>query len=220
MKKRNLLLFVFLAINIYAKAQTEIGLSIAGYYATQRPANVDIIGSGGGIISIAHSFKLKKDWTVQPQLQINGGRYIMDGIFTKSPTNSYSFDVTPINYKQSVLTMYSFKVPVFLRYTILRDESKYSMPLVSIGLGPYGEYLFSAQQKYKIGIENFKEKAPIQNKFQYGIAMDLGIYGKAIKKNFSNLSFHFGIHYQLSDYLKDNTSFKPIVGYLGLGIGF
>lgn len=220
MKKTIIFPILLLALaTVNVSAQTEVGFGLNGLYATQRPSNVDVISANGAFFSVTHSFSIKKNWKIEPQLLLGGSKIIMDGIFSKQATNSYEFVVTPPDYKQSLLQMYEIKIPVILKYGFMKDKD--GDPFAFIGVGPYANYIAFAQQRYKIGDQNFKEKAPIQNRFQFGFSAELSLYGNGLfSKSKNPVSLHVGALYQLTDYLKDNTSFKPIMPYVRIGIGF
>lgn len=204
-------------IGLTANAQTQIGVGFNGMYATQKPANIDVISAGGASFYVSHAFKMKNNWIIEPQLSFSGSKMIMDGIFTKSASNDYEFKTAPHNYKLSQMNMYQLRVPVLLKYGIFKDTE--GSPFGYIGVGPYIDYVLSAQQSFKIGNENFKEAAPIQNRMQFGLSVELSLYGKGLFSNQSNpYSLHIGTSYQLTDYLKDNTSFKSVMPYIKLGI--
>lgn len=208
---------ILLGLALHVHAQSEITLGLTGYFPLQKPSNVNVVSGSGGFIGYSKTFTLKDRWVLNPQLQLGAGRLIMDGMFTKDK-DKYSFDVTPPDYKQSVLNFYTLRLPVLLKYGIGQGNNEHK-PSVYIGIGPYVEYLLAAQQHYKIGNNTTKERAPIQNKFQYGVATELSIYGKEITKNLG-FSLHVGTQVQLSDFLTDKTSFKPFAPYIRLGLDF
>src|SRR5690606_6536363 len=117
-------------------------------------------------------------------------RYIMDGAFIEGTNEEYEFMSTPDNYKQAVLSMNSLRVPLFLKYILLKDKEQ--KPRLYIGIGPYVEYFFRTQQRYKIADENFKENIRLHRKFQTGISTELSAY----RKNRSGVSIHIGAQYQ------------------------
>lgn len=199
-----------------SNAQHEIGAGLSGTYATQKPSGVDVISSAGGFFYYGYTAKLNRKFSVYPQIQIGETRYIMDGMF-KSDNAGYSFDVTPANYKQSTLDMYTAKVPVLLRYNVKGDSPNRSH--VSVGAGPYAEYTFLAIQKSKIENVNKTEDAAIENKLNYGFAAEISLatYSKKLSLLFP---FSCGASYQISEFLSNSTSFNPLCFYAKLGVGF
>ncbi|HRP90453.1 MAG TPA: hypothetical protein PKX92_10480 [Edaphocola sp.] len=217
MKKLILSAITCSALVFQSSAQTQIGVGVNGFYATQRPSNVDIISASGGFFHIAHNFKLNKNWNLEPQIQLGGSKLIMDGLFYKSLLNEYEFVNTSASVKQSYLQLYSVRFPVHLKYALFKDSQ--GKPFGYLGAGPYAEYIALAKQYYKIGNDNFKGNAPIQNKFNYGLSFELSLYGNGIFKNGKNpFSLHVGGMYQMSEYLKDKPSFTPFMPYIKLGI--
>jgi hypothetical protein len=157
-------------------------------------------------------FALNKRVAVFPQLSLTSRRYIMDGQFIKGNNQKYQFINTPPDYKQSVLSMNSVRLPIFLKYVLVQDKEQ--QPRIYIGIGPYAEYFFRTQQRYKIGDKNFKENIHLDKKLQGGLSAELSSY----RKNKSGVSLHVGVQYQLSEYLNSFSSFKPLLIYCKLGV--
>jgi hypothetical protein len=139
----------------------------------------------------------------------------MDGIFSK--TNSqYYFGISPGNYKQSSLHVYSARIPVYARYVFSSNSKRLRESAVS--LGPYGEYIFSAKEKYKIDDKKYTENALIQNKMTFGVALEITAL-RGNKSGTQAVSLSYGVSYQLSEYISGRSSFKPLQVYLRLGLG-
>ncbi|MFT4061977.1 MAG: outer membrane beta-barrel protein [Edaphocola sp.] len=208
--------FLFILSLTSAKAQTELKALFASSIPTRMPANITVQSSSGAMAGLSHSLTLDnaKDWHIQADILFTYNRYIMDGMFSNS--NGYEFSGTPSNFKQNELNFYSFRLPVLLKYSLLRADDS-NNPLVTVGVGPYVEYVFASNQKYKADNQLHKNSIAIQNPVQYGLGFDMGIYGNKLSNRWGKLSLHTGIQYQISDYLKDAQSFKPIMGYVGLG---
>jgi hypothetical protein len=207
---KRLFLLPLLLLPAIAFAQGELSAGLLSNYATHRPAGIDVVSSIGGTFGYGRSFQVKNSWTVFAQVQFSASTYIMDGLFKEDSTGS-RFDVTPDDYKQSSLTMYSFKLPVLMRYCMLSTDKGAAF----FAVGPYIDYVFSAKQKYKVGSENHLENAPIDNRFNYGLSAEMTI-SKGSKRR---MSLSYGLSYQLSEFLSNRTSFKPLSPYLRIGIG-
>ncbi|MFT4062815.1 MAG: outer membrane beta-barrel protein [Edaphocola sp.] len=180
------------------------------------PANITVQSGSGAVAGLSHSLTLdnEKDWHVRADILFTYNGYIMDGMFANG--NGYEFSGTPSNFKQNELNFYSFRLPVLLKYSLLKSEGA-NAPLVTLGVGPYVEYVFASNQKYKADNQIHKNSISIQNPVQYGLGFDMGIYGNKLSdRRWGKLSMHTGIQYQISDYLKNVQSFKPIMGYVGL----
>ena len=96
---------LILMSNFTFAQKTEIGIGFSGYFATKRPANIDVTSSGGVNLNISRNFDIKNNWQIQPTLQLGSVSYIMDGGFDKQ-NGEYTFGLTPANHKQDVFKYY------------------------------------------------------------------------------------------------------------------
>lgn len=217
---KKLLSLVMLFAPLATRAQGELGIAVGSSYLIGAPKNVDVLTRGTAIYAYSMRFKIKGAWSAQPWLQLSNSRYIMDGVFSKTH-NQYAFGLSPDSFKQSYLTLYSVRVPLMIRYNF----STYNNPMRpqvikenSFAFGPYVDYIVSAKQQYKIGERKFKEDAMIENKLTWGVTAEItALRGK--RNGGSGFSASLGMAYQLSEYLSQAHSYKPLLVYVRLGMG-
>jgi hypothetical protein len=187
-------------------------------FVIEKPTTVDVVSANGiAMIGTGYPKRLNNKWVIEPFLYLTSMRYNMDGMFSKTD-RVYSFDVTPDNYKQSYLSLYSIKLPVLFKYDLFDLHNGVRKGNASVGLGPYAEYFFHNVQRYKIADKNYREKASIENQFNYGLAAEVTV-ASGPKATSEFYSFSFGLSYQMSEYLKSSPSFKTLILYIRLGIG-
>lgn len=208
-----LITYIFCATQGFC--QIELGASLGVPRLTNKPTNVDMQSS----ISISTYFKkeisLKRNWIVEPGLIIMNSKVFTDGHFAKTPTGKLSFQTIPADYQQNVLQLTSVSLPVLFKYQAFSNQAGEG---ISVGLGPYIEYTADVRQAYKQGGVNKTEKVSLDNRFQSGLVFDFGTSGKVLKKN--RFGFGVGLQYQVTNYLMDKSSFKPLIPYLRFGIRF
>jgi len=214
--KTSLLLVIILSYSLAGFSQYEIGVGLGSALITNKPHNVDLQSSFNGFFYVHREFRLSPRLIFEPTLNLASARYFMDGSFKEDANGKISFGITPTNYKQNRLSFTSIKMPLLLKYEWFSNSSGEG---ISIGIGPYLEYLVTAKQQFKIDETNYSENAPIDDRFHAGLAFDFGTSGAVLKKN--RLGFGGGLQYQLTNYLKNNNpSFKPLVFYLRVGYRF
>ncbi len=211
--RSNLFLLAILCIPFKGWSQNEIGVSLGGAILTEKPSNIDVQSSFAGTLYGQKEFRFRNRMIIQPTLYVQVSEYIMDGHFEKSPSEKANFQITPSNYKQHEMSITSLRGNLFVKYQIFSNASGEG---ISIGLGSYIEYLMSKKQLFKIDQSNYSENAPIDNSILWGISLDFGTSGVVQKSN--RVGFGAGLHYQLSNYLEENPSFKPIIFYIRVGL--
>jgi hypothetical protein len=213
--KTTLLLLITLFSSTIVFSQYEIGLGLGSAIMVKKPGDVDVQSAFNASLYIHREFRLAHKIIFEPTLSLISGRYFIDGNFKKDAVGQTTFGITPSNYKQNRLEITGIRVPLLLKYELFSNSSGEG---IAIGAGPYLEYVVSMRQVYKT-TNNYSEEAPINNRFQAGLALDFGTSGRIIKDN--RFGFGAGLQYQLTDYLKNNNpSFKPMVVYLRAGFRF
>lgn len=217
MKKLLVLLFLFPVITY---AQGDLSLGIGANYLTQLPKNVDALTKTTAFYQYSRRMPIKGAWSFHPGLGFTTTRYIMDGMFSK-PNAQYTFGLSPDSFKQSYLQLYSVRMPLLVRYVF----SSYNNPRkpervkeASVAFGPYIDYIFSAKQYYKIGAQKHKENALIENKLTFGLAAEVTAL-RGSRNAGDGFSLSLGMMYQLSEYLSEGNSFRPLLVYIRLGMG-
>jgi len=213
--KKVLLLFFPLLFSSFAFAQYEFGFGLGSSMLVKKPADVDVQSALNVTGYIQREFGLSHSLIFEPRLSFLAGRYFVDGIFSKPANGETVFSKMPDTYKQNRLTITSIRIPLFLKYEFFKNDHGEG---IAIGAGPYFEYVTSIRQLYKLNNNNYSDPALIDNHFQAGLGIDFGTSGKFVKSN--RLGFGGGMQYQLTDYLHNNPSFKPLIFYLRLGYRF
>ncbi|MGC4057842.1 MAG: outer membrane beta-barrel protein [Chitinophagaceae bacterium] len=215
--------FLFLSALIMSAHVGYSQSEISAYYGVTFPtgikgsaSDIDVLYNQMAGLQYGYQFKLSSSIFVIPQIGISSSAYIMDGQFTKSISGTYTFENTPNNYSQNLVRISSVKLPVFIGCIMPSDSS--SRHQVQLSAGPYIEYIFNSVQQYKIAGKKFKSDMPVQNTFQGGVMVDIGIVPKKLDK--LSLSWHFGGFYQVTNYLSGVKSFKPLGCYIGVGFRF
>ena len=176
--KKTLLLFITLFPSIIGFSQTEIGVSFGSSLATKKPGNVDVQSSFNAFFYIHREIQLAPKLILEPTFNLGSSTYFIDGNFSQDANGKNMFGITPSNYKQNRLNLISIRIPLLLKYEIFWSQSGEG---VSIGAGPYLEYLISKKQLFKIDETNYSQKAPIDNSLLGGVAFDFGTSGKVFK---------------------------------------
>ena len=139
-------------------------------------------------------------------LGYEGSRYVADGMFTKSG-DQYNFQLTPANIKQNEIQMHYLHFPVLYRGVYGKRAST--------AFGPYAGYLLNAEHQFKTGTDKQESDAHVENKFRMGLVLDAEFIlggSRSLKPVLG-----YGLQYQLTRHLKDQRSFKPLVGYIKIG---
>jgi hypothetical protein len=216
MKMKKTLLAVFpLLLSFFAYAQYEVGFGLGSSMLVKKPADVDVQSALNVTGYIQREFRFSPKFIFEPRLSFISGRYFVDGTFSKNANGETVFSKMPDTYKQNRLQITSIRVPLFLKYEFFKNHRGEG---IAIGAGPYFEYVTSVRQIYKLSNNNYSDPALINNRFQAGLGIDFGTSGKVVKSN--RLAFGGGIQYQLTEYLDNNPSFKPLIFHLRLGYRF
>lgn len=213
--KKTLLSTIFSICCLSAFCQYEVGISIGSALVTHKPKNVNTQSSLAISGYIHREFHFATKFIFEPGLSLSANRIFIDGNFSKGPNGQTVFGMTPSNYKQSRLDLTSVRVPLLIKYQLFANSKGEG---ISFGIGPYFEYLLSAKQSYKIDAVNFTQQAPLDNRLHMGIAVDFGTSGKVFGNN--RFGFGAGIQYQFTNYLENNSSFKPLLLYTRIGFRF
>jgi hypothetical protein len=179
---------------------------------TGLPKNIDEQMSFGSSIRLHYNLQLtknKKPFYLTSGIGYERYRYITDGMFNRN-NEGYFFVPTPNDYKQHEIDMQFLHVPLLFKFVPFHESA------TSIGF--YGNYLLKAKSKYKIGADKFSAEAPVENKFQFGLAFDQEFILFSNKQKKTSPVLGFGANYQLSKFISDNRSFKPLSGYVKIGI--
>jgi len=211
MKKIVIILFF---IPAFAKCQTEIGISPQGNFLIGLDKKIQRIYSNSNALYLGHSIKINSGFDFFTGLSYVNGNYIMDGLFFKK--NENVFELTPTNYKQSLMRFHSLQIPFFVKGIIKGD---YDSPNYStFSIGPILEYLIKIKQEFKIDNEKNSENASIDNKIVARIGFELNNYYK-FKSLGKYINIGFGMNYQITEFLNnENKSFKPLTIFLKIGM--
>lgn len=210
--KKIWLIIIFNIVAFSISAQHNISVRFQGDYLLNRPKNIDVKSAGAVSFSYGYLFDFKGEWNISPQLSFVSSQYIMDGLFFDNAGNR-TFEVTPNNYKQSTLNVYSLRLPIIINKKVIGDNKN----ALFLGFGPYFEYHLNATQSYKVGNDKFKNTAPIDNNFQFGLQYELGI--KKSSQLFKNgIYLSFGMSYQMSDLLNQNESYNLLASFAKCGV--
>ena len=199
-----------------ALAQNEIGVMIGAARPTGRPANVDFLSGSGSGFSYARRIGLTDNIAVKTGLMVYSNSYVMDGMFTDTGSVRM-FQLTPGNYKQSTLTTVNIMMPIMASLRLV-DNGKGSR--MDFNLGGYLDYFISGKQKHKVGITHIQDKVSIDNMLNGGIGYELALaYGSRIKF-IESVFFSMALYYQLTQYLDNGKSYKPLMSCLQVGFAF
>lgn len=197
-------------------AQNEIGVMIGAARPTGRPADVDYLSSSGSGFSYSRRIGLADNIAVKTGLMIYSNTYVMDGMFTDTGS-ARKFGLTPGNYKQTTLTMNNIMLPIMASLR-LADNGKGSR--MDINLGGYIDYFISGKQKHKVGTTHIQDKVTVDNRLNGGIGYELALaYGSKIKF-LESVFFSVAMYYQMTQYLDNGKSFKPLMSSLQVGFAF
>lgn len=206
----------FCICSVVSFAQNEIGVMIGAASPTGRPANVDYLSSSSSGFSYARYIPVAPDIAFKTGLIVYANTYVMDGMFTDTGS-ARRFELTPGNYKQTTVTMANIMLPLLGSFSLL-DNGKGSR--MDISIGGYADYLLAAKQKHKVGTTHIQDKATVDNRLNGGFAFEMLLaYGSKIKP-FKSMFFSMGIYYQMTEYLDDGRSFKPLMSCLQVGFAF
>ncbi|MBZ0098753.1 MAG: hypothetical protein K8F30_06695, partial [Taibaiella sp.] len=118
---------------------------------------------------------------------------------------------------QSTLTTVHVMMPIMASLR-LADNGKGSR--MDFNLGGYLDYFISGKQKHKVGITHIQDKVTIDSRLNGGIGYELALaYGSKIKF-LESVFFSVAMYYQLSQYLDNGKSYKPLMSCLQLGFTF
>lgn len=197
-------------------AQNEIGVMIGAARPTGRPEHVDYLSSSASGLSYARRIPAASDIAIKTGLMIYSTTYVMDGMFTDTGSMR-RFDLTPGNYKQTTLTTANIMLPLMGSFRLV-DNGKGSR--MDFNIGGYFDYLLTAKQKHKVGTAHIQEKATVDNRLNGGLGYEM-VFGFGSKmKIIESVFFSMGVYYQVTEYLDDGKSFKPLMSCLQLGCAF
>lgn len=197
-------------------AQNEIGVMIGAARPTGRVANVDYLSSSASGFSYARRIPVAPDIAIKTGLMIYSNRYVMDGMFTDTGSVR-RFDLTPGNYKQTTLTVANIMMPLMASLR-LADNSKGSR--MDFNIGGYFDYLLTAKQKHKVSTAHIQDKATVDNRLNGGIGYEMAFAFGSKMKFIESMFFSMGMYYQVTEYLDDGKSFKPLMSCLQVGCSF
>lgn len=88
-----------------------------------------------------------------------------------------------------------------------------------ISFGPVFSYQLAATHRFKVADNRFNEKAPVENKFRWGLGFDIMRARQLSKKQMPVTGL--GVYYQVSDLVNTGSAFHPLQLAIkwGLGIG-
>lgn len=211
---KKILLFIIFSSFFRVKGQTEIGAGFQGNILVGIEKNIGKISTNSNSVYIGHTFKFNDEMAFYTEINYVNSRYIMDGLFFQKAQNV--FEITPYNYKQSLIRFHSIQIPIFLKGLLNGVISSNNYQTIS--LGPILDYTISVVQKYKIGNESKLENFKIENKINARIGLVVNQYANLKSLN-KKISFGIGGNYQLTEYLNNgNKSFKPLSLYLRFGV--
>jgi hypothetical protein len=196
--------------------QNEIGVMIGAARPTGKPANVDYLSSSSSGFSYSRRIGLADNIAVKTGLMVYSTSYVMDGMFTDTGSER-RFRLTPGNYKQTTLTTVNIMMPLMGSFRML-DNGKGSR--MDFNIGGYFDYFISGKQKHKVGTIHIQDKATVDNRLNGGLGYELVLaYGSKIKF-IESMFFSVGMYYQVTEYLEDGKSFKPLMSCLQVGVAF
>lgn len=218
--KKIIALLLFQSIFVLAFAQTQKSITDAyprfsiaaggGFVSMHRlPSGVDEQISTAFRLDLRYNLPLADRHYISIGVGYESNRHIVDGFFYKSLSDEYQFDLTPPNFKQHELQMQYINVPVFYKYRWMNTAG--------INVGPFFGWLIDAQSKYKMFTTKYKEDAPVENKFRWGLQAESEVMTFNKRARGGTIA-SFGFQYQLSDFLNEGRSFRPFLGYVKLGI--
>lgn len=212
---RQALFIIMMMYGTLCHAQNEIGSMLGSAYPIGKPSDVDMLSSFAGGLYYTREFRLSEDVGFMTGATIYSTTYIMDGYFVRDSGNT-DFRVTPDNYKQSSLTLVGAKVPLLFNFTMLKNEDGSRAQLRT---GVYLDYLAYSEHQYKTGTINNQAPLAIDNRFQSGLNEEMSL-STAFGQKKMQLVLACGMYYQLTQYLDDNSSFRPLQFYFKLGFGW
>ncbi|MBW7913958.1 MAG: outer membrane beta-barrel protein [Taibaiella sp.] len=202
--------------SVVSFAQNEIGVMIGAARPTGRPANVDYLSSSASGFSYSRRIGLADNIAIKTGLMIYSNTYVMDGMFTDTG-GMRRFALTPGTYKQTTLTTANIMLPLMGSFRLL-DNGKGSR--MDFNIGGYFDYLLTAKQKHKVGTAHIQDKATVDNRLNGGLGYEMVFaFGSKIKI-IESVLFSMGVYYQVTEYLDDGKSFKPLMSCLQVGFAF
>lgn len=208
------LLALLTANLLHAQTNREIiprwsaDLDIGSSFLAGRPDNVDQQFSGYTKIGFSYRYALGKQWhAVNTGLAIESDRHLTDGYFVVNG-GKYTFTQTPSNYKLNELSITYLNIPL---------QYQYWQHGQGLSFGPVFSYQLSAKSRYKVNDTKFKEDAPIENKFRWGLSFEVLTTAPRWGNRKHAPLFGFGFYYQVSDLVSTGSSFHPITAYLRAG---
>lgn len=213
---KNLILLAFIAMPLSLSAQkNEVGVLLGSSYTTSKPANINVVSSGVAGFSYSREIYLSEDVYFNPGISFFSNRYIMDGYFTNTG-DTLTFRQTPANYKQSQMTFTGLRMPLLFTHKFMQSPKG---GWARLSTGTYIDYTFSTIQQYKTGDDVRKATTTPDNQFNAGLNEEFAVAMRVDKQN-RHLVLSCGLLYQLTNYLDDETAFKPLQVYCKLGITF
>lgn len=205
-------IFLSLIISpITVLAQLEVGSSFGATNLIGLTKKVTLLSSIESGFYVSKDLKFK-NFSFSPQINIVSSTLIMDGIFYNG--NPKSFGTSPVNSKQSKIDFLSIRIPLYFKILLLEsaDGKKFSKISFGLTLG----YVVNARQQYKIDDKIIKENAPLDYRINSGMALEIDSYLPISKRNL--LMVGAGANYTITDYLKENKSFKPLSVFFKLAV--
>lgn len=189
----------------------SVDFDLGSSFLTARPNDVDQQFSGYTKIGVSYRFTPgKKRHAINTGVGLEFDRHLTDGHFVKNGAK-YMFTQTPADYKLNELSITYLNVPL---------QYQYWQRYQAISFGPVFGYQLAATANYKINDTKYREDAPIENKFRWGLSFEmLTIPARWSGRKFAPL-FGCGFYYQVSDLVSTGSSFNPLTAYLRFGWAF
>jgi hypothetical protein len=193
----------------YPRWQITTGIGLIGMTSLPSASGIDQQISLGAKLDATYNLQLSGKHYLSMGLGFESNRHIVDGFFIKS-VGQYNFSITPPNYKQHEMSLNFLNVPILYKYRWLNTSS--------VSIGPYAGYLISSNSKYKIDIDKFEADAPVEIKFRWGLQGEWEVFNFYNTKHKTGSVLGMGVQYQISNYLDEGRSFKPLFAYFKFGI--
>lgn len=216
--KKKLLMAALAVCSLQTYGQkNEVGILYGNTFLTGKPTGIIQYGSFSSGIYYKRNFKITDKIQVSPGFIYNANKLNVNGYFSNN-SDGKRFEQIPYRYNKSGVIMAGIKVPLTASYEFMKSD-KGGWGKISSGV--YGEYVLNGKQQYLVAYDGvIQEQFSTEKAIQAGINEEVS-FSFVLNDNAQN---HFvlsaGAFYQFTEYLNNNSSFKPLQFYLKLGLAF
>jgi len=212
------LLILFLPIGSVALTQEtssgfEINLDFGKTLYASKNVNLNTDVSPNIAVAFKRNLRFGNGIIITSGFSYNSSRYIHDGYFYNLQ-GQRGFAQMPNSYKLNSLQVDMLGIPILFRKVIFQNENNGGLAL---GIGPTFSYVTNLKHRYQVNETKYLERFTLDKRVFTSLGFDVST---TPKKEKSSPIFGFGINYQVTHFLSDVSSYRPVQVYFRTGISF